>query len=130
MTERSQGTPADTPRLAEWRDRLLAKPGSVEETPFGPEALVYKVAGKMFALLGVGGRGLTLNLKCDPQEAMILRDTFEAVTPGYHMNKRHWNTIDLDAGLDPALIQDWVDDSYDLVKAKLPKRVQSQLTGA
>jgi predicted DNA-binding protein (MmcQ/YjbR family) len=112
--------------LENWRAALLAKPGSQEDTPFGPDALVYKVAGKMFGLIGLGSR-LTMNLKCDPQDALILREAFLAVTPGYHMNKQHWNTIDLTAGLDPDLINDWIDDSYQLVVSKLPKKHQAQL---
>lgn len=111
-----------------WRERLSAKAGTSEETPFGPQALVYKVAGKMFALLMTDRSPLAVNLKCDPQQALIIRDTFSAVTPGYHMNKKHWNTIDLEAGLDTELVQSWIDDSYDLVKSKLPKAVQARLS--
>ncbi|WP_108126035.1 MmcQ/YjbR family DNA-binding protein [Saccharospirillum mangrovi] len=110
-----------------WRERLSAKPGCTEETPFGPQALVYKVAGKMFALLMIDRTPLGMNLKCDPQQALIIRDTFSAVTPGYHMNKKHWNTIDLEAGLDIELVQSWIDDSYELVKQTLPKAVQARL---
>lgn len=111
-----------------WRERLNAKPGTTEETPFGPQALVYKVAGRMFALLMHDRTPLAVNLKCDPQQALIIRDTFSAVTPGYHMNKKHWNTVDLEAGLDIELVQSWIDDSYDLVKSKLPKAVQARLS--
>lgn len=128
MTQPLEGPNPYADRVEFWRERLLAKPGSTEGTPFGPEALVYKVADKMFALIGLGDDHLRLNLKCDPQEALILRDTFDAVTPGYHMNKTHWNSVDLLADLDLELIQGWVDDSYELVKSKLPKRVQSQLS--
>lgn len=116
-----------SPTLENWRQRLLSKPGAREDTPFGPGALVYKVADKMFALIGIGENKLSMNLKCDPQEALIIRDSFAAVIPGYHMNKKHWNTVDLLAGLDEELVQGWVDDSYDLVVAKLPKRAQAQL---
>ncbi|WP_028669228.1 MmcQ/YjbR family DNA-binding protein [Saccharospirillum impatiens] len=112
--------------LESWRAIMLAKPGSQEDTPFGPDALVYKVAGKMFGLIGVGDRFI-LNLKCDPQDALILREAFTAVTPGYHMNKQHWNTVDLTAGLEPDLITDWIDDSYQLVVRSLPKKLQTQL---
>ncbi len=112
--------------LEYWRSRCLAKVGSVEETPFGPETLVYKVGGKMFALMGVEPP-LSINLKCDPQEAMILRDTFAEVIPGYHMNKKHWNTVALDTQLDQNLILGWIDDSYDLVVKGLPKKVHSAL---
>lgn len=129
MTQRAQGSPGYVDTVDLWRERLLAKPGAAEDTPFGPNALVYKVADRMFALIRLGETRLDMNLKCDPQEAMIIRDTFSAVTPGYHMNKKHWNTVDLLADLDTELIQGWVDDSYDLVKSKLPKRVQAQLSG-
>lgn len=112
--------------LSHWREVCLAKLGSEEDTPFGPEALVYEVHGKMFALIGVSPP-LTMNLKCDPQEAMIIRESFEAVTAGYHMNKKHWNTVDLEANLDEELIKGWIDDSYDLVVKGLPKKVQAQL---
>lgn len=114
--------------LQHWRQHLLTKPGAREDTPFGPGALVYKVSGKMFALMGIGEDRLTMNLKCDPQEALIIRDSFDAVTPGYHMNKKHWNTVDLLAGLDHGLIEEWIDDSYQLVVAKLPKRLQAQIS--
>jgi predicted DNA-binding protein (MmcQ/YjbR family) len=110
-----------------WREICLSKISSSEETPFGPEALVYKVGGKMFALIGVNAP-LSMNLKCDPQEAMIIRESFEAVIPGYHMNKKHWNTVDLEADLDKELIKGWIDDSYDLVVKSLPKKVQAALT--
>ena len=112
------------PDLDYWRAVCSAKIGSSEETPFGPETLVYKVAGKMFALLRVN-TPLSMNLKCDPQEAMIIRESFSAVTPGYHMNKKHWNTVKLDTELDKQLIKGWIDDSYDLVIASLPKKTQA-----
>ena len=116
-----------TKQLNDWRSICLAKLGSTEETPFGPETLVYKVGGKMFALLRVNAP-LSINLKCDPQEAMILRDTFDEVIPGYHMNKKHWNTVALESNLDKKLIHDWIDDSYQLVLKSLPKKTQQQLT--
>jgi predicted DNA-binding protein (MmcQ/YjbR family) len=110
-----------------WRDILSAKLGSEECTPFGPDPLVYKVGGKMFALLRLGSP-LSINLKADPQEALIMRESFEAVTPGYHMNKKHWNTVDLEAGLDEALILGWIDDSYDLIVGNLTKKAQAALS--
>jgi len=114
--------------IEKWRKACLTKLGSVEETPFGPEALVYKVSGKMFALIGVK-TPLSMNLKCDPQEALIIRESFDAVSPGYHMNKKHWNTVDLESNLDPDLITGWIDDSYDLVLKGLPKRIRESLKG-
>ncbi len=116
-----------TQQLQYWRQRCLAKLGSEESTPFDSTTLVYKVGGKMFALLRVGS-DLAINLKCDPQEALILRDTFKEVIAGYHMNKKHWNTIDLTTELDPALVEGWIDDSYDLVKRSLSKKIQVALT--
>lgn len=109
-----------------WRSICSAKLGSEECTPFGPEALVYKVGGKMFALIGIKPP-LTMNLKCDPQEAMIIRESFTAVRPGYHMNKKHWNTVELEADLDKTLIKGWVDDSYELVVGSLTKKAQAAL---
>jgi predicted DNA-binding protein (MmcQ/YjbR family) len=109
-----------------WRDVCLSKKGAVEDTPFGPDALVYKVAGKMFALLSQRKEGLSLNVKCDPQEALIIRDSFSAVTSGYHMNKKHWNTINLEQNLDEQLIKGWIDDSYLLVVNSLAKKARIQ----
>ncbi|WP_405936667.1 MmcQ/YjbR family DNA-binding protein [Streptomyces sp. NBC_00726] len=93
---------------------------SAEEFPFGPEASVFKVLGKMFALSALDGRPLTVNLKCDPDEAVRLREEYEAVVPGWHMNKRHWNTVTV-AGLPDAKLRELIEDSYDLVVAGLPK---------
>jgi len=106
---------------------ILAKPGCEETTPFGPEVLVYKVGGKMFALTVPDDFPARLNLKCDPERAVTLREEFEAVIPGYHMNKRHWNTVILDASLPPALVLELIDHSYELVVASLPKSVRSRL---
>ncbi|MCP5094510.1 MAG: MmcQ/YjbR family DNA-binding protein, partial [Chloroflexi bacterium] len=78
------------------RTYLMNKPGTTEERPFGPQALVYKIVGKMFALVAWELDPLDISLKCDPDEALFLRDMYTAVRPGYHMNKRHWNTISLD----------------------------------
>lgn len=106
---------------------LLAKPGAVAERPFGPETLVYKVGGKMFALVAEGADPLWINLKCDPDEALFLRDIYPAVTPGYHMNKRHWNTVVLDGVVPEAELWRMVDDSYRLVVAGLPRRIRDAL---
>ncbi|MDN3650608.1 MmcQ/YjbR family DNA-binding protein [Reinekea marina] len=113
----------------QWRSHCLTKQGASEDTPFGPEALVFKVEGKMFALLMKRKQGLALNLKCDPQEALIIRESFEAVIPGYHMNKKHWNTVYLDQGLDESLIAGWIADSYNLVVQSLPKKTRIKYLG-
>lgn len=100
----------------------LSKPAAEETTPFGPEVLVYKVCGKMFALTNPDDFPPRINLKCDPERAVVLRDEFEAVAPGYHMNKKHWNTVTLDDSIPSELITEWIDHSYNLVVATLPKR--------
>ncbi|CAL9410022.1 MmcQ/YjbR family DNA-binding protein [Streptomyces sp. enrichment culture] len=100
---------------------------AVEEFPFGPEISVFKVAGKMFALSALDARPLTVNLKCDPDEAVRLRADYpDTITPGYHMNKRHWNTVTVSA-LPAALVRELVEDSYDLVVAGLPKAERLRL---
>ena len=103
------------------RKFLLKKKGTTEETPFGPEALVYKVMGKMFALIAWEENPLRISLKCDPDFALALRDKYPAVIPGYHMNKRHWNTIILDGSVPEEEVLGMIDDSYALVVKKLKK---------
>ncbi|MFI2795826.1 MmcQ/YjbR family DNA-binding protein [Haloferula sp. A504] len=102
-------------------DRCLAKPGTEETTPFGPEVLVYKVAGKMFALTDPCSFPPRMNLKCDPQRAIELREEFDGIIPGYHMNKKHWNTVTLDGSIPAELMAGLIDHSYELVVASLPK---------
>src|SRR5437868_2567040 len=83
--------------LAKFREYCLSKPQTTEGTPFGPDVVVFKVGGKMFALASLDEVPATANLKCDPDLALELRDRYEQVRPGYHMNKKHWNTIDIEA---------------------------------
>lgn len=101
-------------------DLCLSLPGAEETTPFGPDVLVYKVAGKMFALTDPGEFPSRMNLKCDPARSMLLREEHEAITPGYHMNKRHWNTVVI-GELPATLARELIVHSYDLVVASLPK---------
>ncbi|MDX1803877.1 MAG: MmcQ/YjbR family DNA-binding protein [Alcanivorax sp.] len=103
------------------RAYLHGKPEALEDFPFGPEAAVFKVQGKMFALLMTRHGQLRINLKCDPAQAQALRDIFPAVLPGYHMNKKHWNTVLLDGSIPDGEVQRMVDHSYALVVAGLPK---------
>jgi predicted DNA-binding protein (MmcQ/YjbR family) len=105
----------------------LSRPGAEETMPFGPEALVYKVGGKMFALTVPDDVPPRLNLKCDPDRALALRDDHPAIIPGYHMNKRHWNTVVLDGSLPSSLIRELIDHSYALVVAALPKQTRAAL---
>lgn len=98
-----------------------SKPEAVSEYPFGPEALVYKVCGKMFALFTEVEGCVRVNLKCEPDHAIELRSIFDAVKPGYHMNKKHWNSVYLDGSLPLGEVCRMVDHSYELVFSKLPK---------
>lgn len=100
----------------------LSKPGAEETMPFGPNVLVYKVGGKMFALTVPDEFPSTVNLKCDPDRAVELRDQYDAITPGYHMNKRHWNTLVLDGSVPSKLIRELIDHSFELVTARGRKR--------
>jgi len=93
----------------------LSKPGAEESTPFGPDTLVYKVGGKIFAITSPDDFPPRVNLKCDPERAIELRDRYESILPGYHMNKRHWNTVILDGSVPSALVRELVDHSYQLV---------------
>ena len=107
--------------LEQLRKLLLKKKGAVEETPFGPETLVLKVMGKMFALVGWDETPTRVTLKCDPEIALALRAQYEAVQPGYYMNKKHWNTITQDGIISNELISEMIDDSYLLVVKGLKK---------
>lgn len=109
------------------REYCIAKPGVTESFPFDLVTVVFKVGNKIFALLDTESRPTTLNLKCDPERAVELRDQFMAVRPGYHMNKTHWNTITLDGTLRWQDVQEWIDHSYELVKKGLPKAIRDQL---
>jgi predicted DNA-binding protein (MmcQ/YjbR family) len=109
------------------RRACLELPGAGEDFPFGEGVSVFKVRGKMFALSRLAARPLTVSLKCEPELAEQLRATYSAVQPGYHLNKRHWNTVEIDGSLPDRLLLDLIEDSYDLVVAGLPKRVQAEL---
>ena len=101
-------------------------PGAVEDYPFGDDTAVFKVGGKMFALVALAGDPGSVNLKCDPEWALELRDRYESVRPGYHQNKRHWNTVELDGTVDDDDLREMIDHSYDLVVSRLPR---SERTG-
>ena len=114
--------------LESLRKMLLSKKGTTEETPFGPEALVYKVMGKMFALIAWEKSPLTITLKCDPDFALVLRAQYPAITSGYHMNKKHWNTVLLDESIPEEQFLEMIDDSYALVVKGLKKVDREKLT--
>ncbi|MEU6085524.1 MmcQ/YjbR family DNA-binding protein [Streptomyces sp. NPDC047085] len=112
----------------ELRAFCLSFNAAVEDFPFGPDASVFKVLGKMFALSRLDAEPLTINLKCDPEDALRLRTEHEnLIIPGYHMNKRHWNTVTVDGGLPDRLVKELIEDSYDLVVAGLPRAERLRL---
>ena len=111
--------------LAEFREYCLSKPSTTEGTPFGPDVLVFKVGGKMFALATLEDVPTTVNLKCDPDLALDLRDRYEQVRPGYHMNKKHWNTVEIEGGIPAVELRRMIDHSYDLIIKNLPKAVRA-----
>src|SRR5438552_14681455 len=111
--------------LEQFREYCLNKPCTTEGTPFGPDVLVFKVGGKMFALASLDEIPTTVNLKCDPDLALELRDRYEQVRPGYHMSKKHWNTIEIEAGIPAVELRRMIDHSYDLVVKSLPKAVRA-----
>ncbi|WP_318203619.1 MmcQ/YjbR family DNA-binding protein [Streptomyces sp. SCL15-4] len=112
----------------ELRALCLSFNAAVEDFPFGPEFSVFKVLGRMFALTALDARPLTVNLKCDPEDAVRLRGEHEGlIVPGWHMNKRHWNTVTADGALPDRLVRELVEDSYDLVVAGLPRAERLRL---
>jgi len=104
-------------------------PGATPEYPFGPEARVWKVGGKMFALVAEDSDPPRISLKCDPDLALELRAAYpDHVTPGYHLNKRHWNTVTIEPAIPDPEIEDWIEHSYELVVTSLPSRIRETLT--
>lgn len=112
--------------IESFRSYCLSLKGTEECMPFGDATLVFKVMGKMYALTGIELFS-SINLKCDPEEAVELRERYDAVIPGFHMNKKHWNTILIDGRLPDSLIKEWTLNSYDLVVASLAKKLKAEL---
>ncbi len=112
--------------IEEFREFCIGMKGVTEELPFDENTLVFKVMGKMFALTGMDNF-VSVNVKCDPEKAIELREEYNAVKPGYHMNKKHWNTIEVNSDMSDQELRDWVLHSYDLVVAKLPKKTREEL---
>jgi predicted DNA-binding protein (MmcQ/YjbR family) len=109
------------------KNYLLGRPDAWEDYPFGPDVAVFKIRKKMFATLGYSDQIARINLKCDPEEALALRDIFPSVQPGYHMNKAHWNTVILDGSIPTGEIERMIDRSYGLVVKRLPKVERTML---
>lgn len=101
--------------ISQLRDYCLSKSGVEEGTPFGPDVLVFKTGGKMFLLCGIKDSPLQFNVKCDPEYVPELREQYPCVLPGYHMNKKHWNTVIVDGTVSLKLLHSWIDHSYELV---------------
>jgi len=110
------------------RTYCLKKKGVTEEFPFGPDTLVFKVKGKVFLLTSLDSETFRFNVKCDPDKAIELRERYDAVQPGYHMNKKHWNTVIVDGRLSQQLLREMIDDSYELVVQSLPKKTREGLS--
>lgn len=104
----------------------LKKPLTTQELPFDEVTLVFKVAGKMFALTSLEG-DFAINLKCDPENAVLLREQYDSIKPAFHMNKTHWITVFVDGTISTNKILEWINDSYDLVVAKIPKKTRIEL---
>ncbi|AKP51662.1 MmcQ/YjbR family DNA-binding protein [Cyclobacterium amurskyense] len=111
-----------------FRDYCLSKAGVTEDTPFGPDTLCFRVANKIFALLDID-KFESVNLKCDPERAVLLREQHDGIVPGYHMNKKHWNTVSCDGSVSADLLLELVDHSYALVFSSLPKNVKEEING-
>lgn len=113
--------------VEEFREYCLSKPGVTESFPFDESTLVFKVMSKMFALTGLDREGFTVNLKCDPDRALELREAYPEIQPGFHMSKKHWNTVDFEGSLDSDLLLEMTDHSYDLVVKGLKKSEKEEL---
>ncbi len=109
------------------RTLIIAHTGAFEDLPFGPGTLVYKVGGKMFAIVGMDDHPLAVSLKCDPGRASVLRAMYAAIRPGYHLNKLHWNTVTLDGTLAESLVADLIDHSYELVLRSLTRAERDRI---
>jgi predicted DNA-binding protein (MmcQ/YjbR family) len=112
--------------IEELRDYCLAKPATSEGMPFDDEVLVFKVGGKIFALVNIN-KFESINLKCDPDKALELRAQYPEVKPGYHMSKKHWNTVEFGGNITTKLLKKWIDDSYFLIAQKLPLKTRREL---
>lgn len=109
------------------KELILQKNASYVDFPFGEIYMVFKVCQKVFAILAIEEKPLRINLKCDPNDAIAYRDIYESVIPGYHMNKKHWNTIILDGSIPDNVLEDMINQSYELVFSKLTKKQKEQV---
>jgi predicted DNA-binding protein (MmcQ/YjbR family) len=113
--------------IEEFRAYCLAKPASSEDFPFDEVTLVLRVGGKIFAITGLDSEQFTVNLKCDPDRSLELRERYAEIQPGWHMNKKHWNTVDFEGSLDSGILRELIDHSYELVAKSLKKSEKEAL---
>jgi predicted DNA-binding protein (MmcQ/YjbR family) len=113
--------------IEELREYCVSKKGVEECFPFDETTLVFKVGGKMFLLADIDSKPLSFNVKCDPEKAISLREKYECVQPGFHMNKTHWNTVECDGTVNQKTLREWIDHSYELIVKSLPKARQNAL---
>jgi predicted DNA-binding protein (MmcQ/YjbR family) len=113
--------------IEQLRSYCLAKPGVEETLPFGPDVLVFKVMSKLFLLCPLDTERLQFNVKCDPDLAIELREQYNSVIPGYHMNKKHWNTVMVDGSIPVKKLKEWIDHSYTVVANSLPAKLKQAL---
>lgn len=113
--------------IESFREYCLQKKGVTEELPFGPDTLVYKVMGKMFALTGLESERFAMTLKNTPEKNEELRAEYPGITGAYHMNKRHWSTVKVDSNIKDNLLKEWIDESYEIVVSNLPKKTREEL---
>ncbi len=113
--------------IESFREYCLAKPGTSEDTPFDEHTLCLRVGGKIFAITGLDTIELSVNLKCDPERAVELREEYENIIPGYHMNKKHWNTVDMNESQPDDFYKELIDHSYDLVYKSLTKKIKAEI---
>lgn len=112
------------------REYCLLKQATTEDQPFGPDVLTFRVGGKIYLLLSLDSFPSQFNVKCDPERAIDLRATHTAIIPGYHMNKKHWNTVILDGTLSAELIHSMIDESYEIIFGSLPKKKRTEIESA
>lgn len=115
--------------IESFREYCISKKGVTEEFPFDSQTLVFKVVGKMFSLTNID-LFESVNLKCDPEWSMELREKYTSIIPGFHMNKKHWNTVYIDGSEKDSLIKEWIDHSYDIVVSGLTKKLRNELASS
>lgn len=117
------------PRMEMLRDYMLDKPATADDFPFGPQAMVFRVAGKIFAIMPWEENPISVSLKCDPDRAVELREQYPGITGAWHLNKTHWNGVRMDDSVSMELVQELIDHSYELIVASLPKKLREGLSG-